>query len=224
MVDVIGNAFGGADWTSIKWDTFRLWSEQPETTTLLMAVKEQAQVQSPLAVFAVIQKVVERTKRDGTFDLTYSQLGSELASLVSESQLRNIVQSLTRMGVLITVVPARSSGRGGGAGRAPVRRLCFIGVGTGSAEASTDEVTPNGRQDSSNGGQTCLSPLKDSSKRKERLSRSLQSNQKVEFIPVEDRSDFETWETSTGKSATKLPNGYIQYREKSSHSIAHGDH
>lgn len=80
---------------------------------------------SYIAAVALLRLLTQKSK-DGKFDQTYEQIETAMGGAVSRAQIERALKVLTGLGVLQTVVPARSGGRNGGKGRAPVRRLSFL--------------------------------------------------------------------------------------------------
>ncbi len=87
---------------------------------------------APDRAVAVLSILTQRAT-DGRCDPTVQQLAT--ATRLTVDQVRRALQALTAVGVLQTVTPARSGGRGGGKGRAPVRSISYlIEAATGDAD------------------------------------------------------------------------------------------
>lgn len=105
-----------------KFHALDVWLE--ENADQLRAACKAHKVR-PTEAVAVLRLLTQKAKPDTT-DQTHAQLVE--ATWISEAQIKRHLAMLTKLGVLVTVIPARSGGRGGAAGRAPVRRLSFLTV------------------------------------------------------------------------------------------------
>lgn len=81
-----------------------------------------------------VLNILTQKATDGRCDPTLQQIAT--ATRLTVDQVRRALQALTAVGVLQTVTPARSGGRGGGKGRAPVRTFSFLMV----SEAATGDA------------------------------------------------------------------------------------
>jgi hypothetical protein len=88
---------------------------------------------APDRAVSILRTITQRAT-DGRCDQTLQQLAT--ATRMSLDQVKRALHALTVVGVLLTITPARSGGRGGGKGRAPVRLISFLTV----TEASTGDA------------------------------------------------------------------------------------
>lgn len=124
-----------------KFRAHDIWRE--ENADQLRAACKEHKVRYPDAV-NLVGVLTRKAKPDGTTDQTYAQLVE--ATGLNEAQIRRALTMLTKLGVLVTVRPARSGGRNGGKGRAPIRRLSFLTVSP-TVEAAADQTATSGSVD-----------------------------------------------------------------------------
>jgi hypothetical protein len=98
----------------------------------------------PAAVAAVLRILTSRADDCGRVDESIKQLAD--STLLSEAQVKRALDVLQNLGVLINLRAARSGGRGGGKGRAPLRLLSFLQA------AETDTGDGDGLGITQNGG------------------------------------------------------------------------
>lgn len=96
---------------------------------------------APDRAVAVLTILTQRAI-DGRCDPTVQQIAT--ATRLTVDQVRRALQALTAIGVLQTVTPARSGGRGGGKGRAPVRAISYL-IEAATGDADGLGITQNDR-------------------------------------------------------------------------------
>ncbi len=133
---------------------------------------------------AVLRLLVSKTNKiSGTVDQTYQQISD--ATQLSADQVKRAITVLTNIGVLVTITGSRSGGAGGGAGRAPVRRIAFLSPVDNLGMAVQSK--PNGGAVDRNGGAVSCTPLRITP---------------TEINPTHEKTmgDFETDQTGQGHS------------------------
>jgi hypothetical protein len=116
------------------------WLDEPGTDDLMRLYCRQAAAQWPLVVSVLTRLVLTSTRSDGCTDQSLEQLAAKTRQ--STDQVRRALAALTKAGVVVTEQKAVSGGRGGGKGRAAVRRVTILWPAAEPAAAEPATTIP----------------------------------------------------------------------------------